>query len=127
MAVTHSVAARNAAANAVVDILDTGTGAAEGSLIIQTAGSAEVATLPLSNPAFGNASSGTATANAITSDTNATGGTAAKAALRDRDDVETILCSVTASGGGGDIIISNTSVGAGDTVSCSSLTYSAPA
>lgn len=126
MAVTHSTAARNAACNAVVDILDTGTGDAAGDLLIQTAGNSQVALLPLSNPAFGNASSGTATANAITSDTAAAGGTAAKAALRDRDNNQTILGSVTAAGGGGDFIISNTSVGAGDTVSCSSLTYSAP-
>lgn len=126
MAVTHSVAARNAAANAVVDILDTGSADASGDLILQTSGNVTVATLILSNPAFGSASSGTATANAITSDTSAVGGTVAKAALRDRDNNQTILGSVTASGGGGDFIISNTSVGASDTVSCSSLTYSAP-
>lgn len=126
MAVTHSTAARNAACNAVVDILDTGSGDAAGDLFIMTSGNVEVALLSLSNPAFGNASSGTATANAITSDTSADGGTAAKAALRDRDNNQTIMGSVTASGGGGDFIISNTSVGAGDTVSCSSLTYSAP-
>ena len=124
MAVTKSTAARNAACNAVVDILDTGSTDATGDLILQTSGNVTVATLTLSNPAFGNASSGTATANAITSDTNAVGGTVAKAALRDRDNNQTILGSVTASGGGGDFIISNTSVGAGDTVSCSSLTYS---
>lgn len=126
MSVTHLTALRNTLANAAVDSLDLGSADAAGDLQIRTSGDVEVATLPFSNPAFGASSSGTATANAITSDTNADGGTAAKAALRDRDNVAQIFCSVTASGGGGDIIISNTSVGAGDTVSCSSLTYSAP-
>ena len=126
MAVTHSTAVRTTLADAAVDTLDVGTTDASGDLRIDTAGNSQVALLVFSNPAFGAAASGTATASAITSDTNAAGGTAAKAILRNRDNTTCISCSVTASGGGGDIIISNTTVGAGDTVSCSSLTYSAP-
>ncbi len=127
MAVTHSTAVRNTITDAAVDTLDVGSADASGDLRIDTAGNTQVALLVFSNPAFGNAASGTATASAITSDTNAAGGTAAKAILRNRDNTTCISCSVTASGGGGDIIISNTAVGAGDTVSCSSLTYSGPA
>ena len=63
MAITLSTAARNAAANAVVDLVDAGSGA--GKLVIMTAGDVEVATLTFSDPAFGNAASGTATASAI--------------------------------------------------------------
>ena len=124
MAVTHPTAVRNAIADLVVDRLDAGAGA--GTLEMQTSGNAEVATLTFSDPAFGSAASGTATANSITSDTNATGGTIAKAVLQDSDGTDAILCSVTATGGGGDIELSSVVISAGQTVQVSSLTYTAP-
>ena len=123
MAITHGTPTRTAIADAVVDRLDTGSGTASGRLVIQTSGSVAVATLTLSNPAFGNASAGVATANAITSDTNAAGGTAAKFELRDRDATAVILGSVGTSGA--DINLSSVNIGAGDTVTISSLTYTA--
>jgi hypothetical protein len=125
MAVTHPAAVRTAIANLVVDLLDVGSG--PGTIEFQTAGGAEVATLTFSDPAFGAAASGTATASAITADTNATGGTIAKAVLQDSDGNDVILCSVTATGGGGDIEMSSVVISAGQTVSLTSLTYSAPA
>lgn len=125
MSVTHPTAVRTGIADFVVDQMDEGT--PPGKLIIQTAGGSTVATLTFSNPAFGAASSGTATASAITSDTNAAGGTAAKAELRNAAGTAKVLCSVTATGGGGDIQLSSVTVSAGQTVSVSSLTYSAPA
>lgn len=125
MAVTHITAVRNEQADLVVDHLD--DGASAGNLIFRTSGDVEVATCPFSDPAFGAASSGTATASAITSDTNATGGTVAKFTAEDSDGNVAFQGSVTATGGGGDIELSSLSVGAGDTVSVSSLTYSAPA
>jgi len=64
MAITLSTAARNAAADAVVDLIDGGTGA--GNLVFQTSGDVEVATLAFSATAFGGASSGTATAFRMT-------------------------------------------------------------
>ena len=126
MALTHATAARNASANAVVDLLDAGATDANGDLVIMTSADAAVATLALSNPAFGNAAAGVATANAISDDTNAAGGTAALFKLQDRDNVEVVRGTVTATGGGGDIELSSTNISAGDTVSISSLTYTAP-
>lgn len=125
MAVTHPTATRNAVADLVVDRLDAGAGA--GTLEFQTSGDVEVATLTFSDPAFGSAASAVATANAITSDTNATGGTVAKARGKDSTGTEVFACSVTAPGGGGDIELSSVSVSAGQTVSMSGLTYTAPA
>ena len=122
-AVTHPTAVRNSLANLVVDLLDAGAGA--GTLEIQTSADAEVATLTFSDPAFGAAASGTATASAITSDTNATGGTAAKFVAQDSNDTACFLGSVGTSGQ--DINLSSVAIGATDTVSISSLTYSAPA
>lgn len=125
MSVTHPTAVRNAIADLVVDRLDAGAGA--GTLEFQTSGDVEVATLTFSDPAFGAASSGVATASSISSDTSATGGTIAKARGKDSTGTEVFACSVTAVGGGGDIQLSGVVIGAGQTVSVSSLTYTAPA
>lgn len=126
MAVTHSTAARNAATDAVTALIG-----ASGNLVFRLSGTVgspgtAVATLPLSATAFGAASSGTATANAITSDTNATGNASAvaTATLQTSGGTVVIHCAVAASGS--DINMTNgLTVNAGDTVSCSSLTYTA--
>lgn len=124
MATTHPVAVRNGLADFVVDQLDEGT--PPGKIIMQTSGAVTVATLTFANTAFGAAAAGVATAAAIVSDTNAVGGTIAKAELRNAAGTAKVLCSVTATGGGGDIQLSSVVVSAGQTVSLSSLTYAAP-
>ena len=127
MAVTHSTAARDAATNAVVDLLD-GAGSKLVFRLTGTLGApgAAVATLIMATPAFGASSSGTATAGAIASDTNAAGNASAvaTATLQTSGDVIAIHCAVAASGS--DINMTNgLTVAAADTVSCSSLTYTA--
>lgn len=122
MAVTHETATRNTIADAVVDLIDSG---GTGTLEFQTSGDVEVATLTFSATAFGAAASGTATAAAITDDTNATGGTITKFVIKNGSG--TTILTGSAGTSGTDIILSSASIGAGDTVSCSSLTYSAPA
>lgn len=126
MAVTHSTAARNAATDAVTALIG-----ASGKLKFRLTGTVSapgtaVATLSLSATAFGAASTGTATANAITSDTNAAGNASpvATATLETSGGTVVIHCAVAASGS--DINMSGgLTVAAGDTVSCSSLTYTA--
>ncbi len=127
MAVTHSTAARNAATDAVTALIGT-----SGNLVFRISPSSvaspgtAVATLPLSATAFGASSSGTATANSITSDTNATGNASpvAFATLQTSGGTVVIHCAVAASGS--DINMTNgLTVASGDTVSCSSLTYTA--
>ena len=125
MAVTHPTATRNGIADYVVDQLDLNT--PPGRLVMQSAASATVAFLTLSNPAFGSAATGTATASAITADNNAVGGTITKAELRTGSNTAIVLCSVTATGGGGDIQLNSVVISAGQQVSITSLTYSAPA
>lgn len=127
MALTHVTAIRNGLANLVVDAIDVGTGVAAGYITISTAAfSVLLATLPFSNSAFGAATGGVATASAITSDTNADNtGTAAVFKINDRDAAEVLRGTVTATGGGGDIQLSSVSIVAGDTVSISSMTYTA--
>lgn len=125
MAVTHPTAVRTGLADFVVDQLDEGT--PPGHLIFQTSGGSAVATLAFASTAFGAASSGVATAAAIVADTNAAGGTIAKAEWRNAAGTAKVLCSVTATGGGGDITLNSVVVSAGQTVSMTSLTYTAPA
>lgn len=119
MAVTHPAATRNGIADYVVDQLDSGT------LVFETSGSVEVATLTFGATAFGAASAGVATANAITDDSSATGGTTTQATLKNSGSTTIVSCAVGTSGS--DINLSSTTIGAGDTVSVSSLTYTAPA
>ena len=126
MAVTHSTAARNAATDAVTALI-----AASGKLKFRLSGTVSapgtaVATLALSATAFGASATGTATANAITSDTNATGNASAvaNATLETAAAVVVIHCAVAASAS--DINMTNgLVVNAGDTVTCTSLTYTA--
>ena len=120
---TIPTAVRNAACNAIVDLVDAGSGA--GNLVFRTSGDVEVATCAMSDPAFGNAATGTATAAAITDDSSATGGTVAKATADDSDATEVIEFTVAVSGS--DIDISSVTVAASDTVSVSSLTATMPA
>ena len=126
MAVTHTTAARNAATDAVLALLGSTP-----RLVFRTAGTVDspgtaVATLVMSATAFGAASGGVATANAIASDTNATGNASpvATATLQTSGGTVVIHCAVAASGA--DINMGNGLVIApGDTVSCSGLTYTA--
>lgn len=123
LAVTHPTAVRTGVADFVVDQIDEGT--PPGKLVMQTSGAVTVATLTFATTAFGAASAGVATAAAIASDTNAVGGTIAKAEIRNAAATAKILCSVTATGGGGDITLSSVTISAGQTVSLTSLTYTA--
>lgn len=121
MAVTHLAATRSGIADYVVDQLDGGT-----LVFYQANGTTEVATLTFGTPAFGAAATGVATANAITQDSNATGGTTTIANLVTSGASEIVECSVTSTGGGGDIELSSNVISAGATVQVSSLTYTAP-
>lgn len=124
MAVTHPAAIRTLLADTVVDQLDLNTPPAK--LVFQTSGGTTVSTLTFSNPAFGAASAGVATASAITADSSAVGGTVAKAELRQGGGTAIVLCSVTATGGGGDITLNSVVISAGQQVSITNLTYTAP-
>lgn len=127
MSVTHSTSARDDATNAVVDALD-GAGS---QLVFRVGGTIDApgtaaATLTMATPAFGASSGGTATAGTIASDTNATGNASAvsKASLQTSVGTLRIYCDVAASGS--DINLTNgLTIASGDTVACSSLTYTA--
>lgn len=128
MAVTHITSLRNTLADAVTTALG-----ASPRLVFRLSGTVSapgtaVATLVMNATPFGAASGGTITANAITSDTAATGNASpvANATLQTSGGTVLVHCAVAASAS--DInMTGGLTIGAGDTVSCSSLTYSAPA
>lgn len=130
---TISTAARNAACNAVVDLIDAGSAA--GYLQIRTGSSPGIgsaatgtllATLTFSDPAFGNAATGVATASAITSDTSADAdGTAGYARVFDSDNVA--IMDLTVGTSGADLNLDSTSIVTGGTVSVTSMTVTMPA
>lgn len=116
--------ARNAAVNGVVDLLDVG---GAGKLIFATSGDVTVASLsftttPTAFTAAGSQTQGAATAYPINSDTNAAGGTIAKCRLQQNNATTVMAPSVSTSGA--EINISSLVIGAGDTVTVSSLVVS---
>lgn len=116
-----STTARNAAADAVVDLLDSGD------IRFENSSNNEVATCNFGATAFGAASGGTATANTITDDSSATGGTIDHASIRNSGGTEVIAATCSATGGGGDIELTSLIIGAGDTVAITSFSYTQPA
>lgn len=134
-------AVRNAIADAVVDRLD--AGAAAGIVRIYTgsqpadADDAATGTLlveiDLNDPAFGAAASGVATADVSPQPTGVAtaAGTAGWFRALDSDGVDqtdnVIDGSVTATGGGGDMEINNTSIAIGQDVNITAWTVTAPA
>lgn len=133
--VYHSGTAKAAATDAVVDLLDGGSGSspalkfyAGGSSITSPGAVAATLVLAGSPAAFGpaNGTTGVATCGTINSDTGAAGNASPvdHAGLCDKSGTIIIYCAVAASGA--DINMSNgTTVAANDTVSCSNLTYQA--
>ena len=129
MAITLADNARNGSANAVVDLIDTGSGAANGQIRIFNSGrSTLLSTLNFSAVAFGDAATGVATANAIAADTNAAAtGTAAEFVIVNKAGTEILRGTITDTAGSGDMKLSRTNITAGDTVSITSMTFTVPA
>lgn len=132
MTVTHETSTKDSITDLVVDLLDAGAGA--GTMQFQLAAGTEVATVTFSDPAFddsgsaGGNAAGVSVANPITKDSSATGNASAvsKASWYDSNSNKILECSVTGTGGGGDIEISNTTIGAGEEVDVTSLSYQTP-
>ena len=131
MAITLSTAAKDAACNAVVDLIDLGATDATGDVTINADNAgvpgAALVTINLQNPAFGNSANGTASAAGLPlSGTVATAGTAAWFVVRDRNNAEVFHGTVTATGGGGDMTISSTTLAANDTVQINTFDVTMP-
>jgi hypothetical protein len=128
--------ARNAACNGIVDLVD--GGAAAGYIEFRTGapptnpGDADsgtlLATCTMSDPAFGAADTGVATANSVSSDTSVdASGTPGHFRIKDSDGVVIGQGTVTITGGGGDFTFDSVTWIEGGTVAVSSLTITVPA
>lgn len=127
---------RNAKVDAAVDKLDVGTGTAGGTIKIYSgsqpatpatsASGTLLATVVLANPAFGSASSGSASLTDPASVNAVATGTAGWARFADRDGAVCFDGDVTATGGGGVVTLSSTSLVSGSPVDITGGTYSQP-
>lgn len=115
---------RNVVVNALVDQLDAGSTA--GYIQYENSTDGEVATCKFGTTAFGAAAAGVATANTISDDTDAAGGTISQASWYDSGGTKYVECTVTSSGGGGEFEMSSVSISAGETVATDSLTVTMP-
>lgn len=136
MATRLPTAARNAACDAVVDLADAGAGAATLKIYTGTQPATAndavsgtlLATITLSDPAFGSASTGVATlAGTPLSATGVAAGTAGWARLADSTGATVLDGSVTATGGGGQVELATTTISVGVTVQITSGTVTMPA
>lgn len=136
MAMRLTTATRNAIVNALTALLDAGAGA--GYVEVRTgtqpasandaASGTLLATLTLSDPAFGSAAAGTATANAVTDDSSADAtGTAGWFRAYDSAGNAVEDGSITGTGGGGDMELNDTAIVSGGVVAISSWSITAPA
>lgn len=138
MSLTLSNAARSAAVDAIAQLLDAGSGAGKvriytgtrpagpGTAITSQTLLAEFAT---ADPAFGSAVNGVGTMDTTPelSTTGLAAGTAAWARVLDSNNVAVFDGKVSASGGGGDFIISTTTVSVGLSLTVSAGTLTMPA
>jgi len=137
MTIRLPVASRSAAADAVADLIDAGAGS--GLLRVYTGSqpaSADIAAtgtllavFTLNDPAFGAAAAGTATLSVAPalSTTGVAAGDAGWFRIIDSTGATVLDGSVTASGGGGDLIVSTITVSIGLTLQLTSGTITMPA
>lgn len=130
-----STAARDAACNAIVDLIDAGT--PPGTCVIRTgAPPTNVAdadsgtllgTLTFSTTAFGASSTGTATAATITSDTSAdNSGDAGHFRIKNQAGTTIIQGTAGNSGDAPDMVFDNKTIVSGGTIAISSMTFTIP-
>ncbi|WP_326646670.1 hypothetical protein OG884_18730 [Streptosporangium sp. NBC_01755] len=136
MAIRLPTAARNAAADAIVDLADAGSGAAvmeirSGSQPASANDSASgtlLATVTLADPAFGAASTGVASLSGTPlSATGAADGTAGWFRIKDSAAATVLDGSVTVTGGGGDLTLNTTTISTGVDFELTSGTITMPA
>ena len=134
MAWELATATRNAGLDAIVDLIDGGAGA--GTMQIRTgakpgvgnaASGTLLATVTFADPAFGASSSGSASLTDPASVTAVATGTAGHVRILDSNSTVIMDGTVTATGGGGDVTLSSTSITSGQAVDITGGTLTLPA
>lgn len=129
-----STSARNGACNGIVDLLDAGATAAQ--LFVRTGAPPTnvadadtgtlLATLTFSDPAFGNASTGAATASAITNGTAAASGDAGHFRAKDSDGNTIFQGTAGEAADTPDLVFDEKSIVSGGVVAVSSFVVTVP-
>lgn len=135
MAVRLSTAARNATTNAITALVDAGSGpgvieirsGSQPATAQDAATGTLLATVTLADPSFGASATGTATGTDPAAVSAVATGTAGWFRVKDSTGATVFDGSATASGGGGDMQLSSTSLTSGGSVDITSLTYTTPA
>lgn len=127
MTIAVDDATERAMLDAGLGMINGGSGDATGDFIVMNSSDTILATLAFSATAFATASSvggvATASSNAISNSAAPTAGTIAKGAFRDKANVQRWTFTISASGGGGDMIVADPVIPATATaVTCSGIT-----
>lgn len=127
MATTLGTAARNAACDAVVDLVDVGGG---GKIRIKSAGATVIAEVAFAATAFGAAAAGVATAAStpLTGAGVAAAGAGTAAATFDVcNAADTVIWSGAVGNGSGELDLDNVNIADGQVVTINSFTHTQPA
>lgn len=118
-------ATKTAIANALIGVIEA---AATARILIRDASNNTLVTLPFGTAAnrFGSPTNGVASSEDIGSQTASGSGTAANFVLEAPNGTAILTGTVTATGGGGDLTINNTTITSGDLVDPGVLTLRAP-
>lgn len=121
--------ARQAACDAIVNLMDAGTGATVSDCVIQTTASATLVSIPLGTVAFGNASTAGVASMTESSPTGvATGaGAAGRFVLQDQGNTEIANGNVGTTGTSFTMAITNTTIAVDDVVQLTAMTVTVPA
>lgn len=127
MAISVRDDAERAALDAILALINAGSGDASGDFELLTGANASLAVLPFSATAFASATSNggvaQATSNAITNSGTPTPGTIGNGRFRDKANSAVVSFSISAGGGGGDMIVTDPVIPSNATaVSCSGVT-----
>jgi hypothetical protein len=125
MAITHATTTRDALADLIDTLINTGSGTSN--FTFRNAQSVTLAVVDLDNPAFGSSSSGAISLAGTPQEGTASHATSNAVCtafdIKDRNGVAVLSGTVAATGA--DINVSNTTINNGDTCRISSFTYSA--
>ena len=126
--ITASDAGERVALDAILTLINGGTGDASGDFAVRTTAGTVLAAMPFSAVAFQASTTdgsgyASANSNAVTSAASPTAGTIANGQFRDKANGVVVAFTITAIGGGGDVEVADVVIPAGTTaISCSGVT-----
>jgi len=122
MGITHETATRNAFADTFVSQVGN-----NGKLVFETAGDTEVAAISFGTPCATVTATGVVATFSTGSDTTPAGGTIEHASFKTSGDTKIAEATVSTTNSTNNVLISSLTIATSDTVTLTSLTWTAPA